>query len=90
MRVSPGHVGTVYQAWPATRAGPPLARRPSCRRDRDAAILWRVQRPLYLLHEWGWTGTSAPRSVVQSIALFTVVKLVGASYLAYLGIQAIR
>ncbi|HWV50653.1 MAG TPA: LysE family translocator [Microbacterium sp.] len=28
--------------------------------------------------------------VAQSIALFTVVKLLGASYLAYLGIQAIR
>lgn len=28
--------------------------------------------------------------VAQSIALFTVVKLLGASYLAYLGVQAIR
>jgi threonine/homoserine/homoserine lactone efflux protein len=28
--------------------------------------------------------------VAQSIALFTIVKLLGASYLAYLGIQAIR
>ncbi len=28
--------------------------------------------------------------VAQSIALFTVVKLLGAAYLAYLGVQAIR